>query len=170
LLSSDAGPLRLRNAEVALLSAHFSPRLDELVKSALRGAPAATMGIPHPEGGRMITLFVSSVRGRDIDRFASLDMRDAAAMIFVFDPLGPVKVPAIWLMDAYRLTLAEARVALHAASGHSAVEIGAQLNISSNTVKTHLRRVLAKTGVHSQTELAGIIASLEVMTGALVTN
>jgi DNA-binding CsgD family transcriptional regulator/PAS domain-containing protein len=168
LLSSEAGPLRLRKAGVAVVSPRLTRRLDELVQSALRGVPAATMGIPHPEDGRLITLFVSSVRGRDIDRFASLDMRDAAAMIFVIDPLGPVKVPPTWLMDAYRLTLAEARVALLAASGQSAIEIGAQLNISPNTAKTHLRRVFAKTGVHGQAELAGIVASLKVMTGALV--
>ena len=166
LLSSDAGPLRLRNTGIAVFSAPFSRRLDELVQSALRGLPAATMSIPHPDDGRLVTLFVSSVRSRDVDRFVSFDMRDAAAMIFVFDCAGPVKVPPTWLMDAYCLTLAEAKVALHAASGRSVAEIGTQLNTSPNTVKTHLRRVFAKTGVHSQAELAGIIASLGLMTGA----
>ena len=166
LLSSDAGPLRLRNTGIAAFSAPFSRRLDELVQSALRGVPAATMSIPHPDDGRLVTLFVSSVRSRDIDRFASLDMRDAAAMIFMFDPAGPAGVPPTWLMDAYRLTAAEARVALHAASGRSVAEIGAQLNTSPNTVKTHLRRVFAKTGVHGQAELAGIIASFRLVTGA----
>jgi DNA-binding CsgD family transcriptional regulator len=57
-------------------------------------------------------------------------------------------------------------VALHAASGRSVAEIGAQLNTSPNTVKTHLRRVFAKTGVHGQAELAGIIASFRLVTGA----
>jgi DNA-binding CsgD family transcriptional regulator len=36
-------------------------------------------------------------------------------------------------------------------------------------VKTHLRRVFAKTGVHRQAELASIIASLKLMTGAVGT-
>jgi len=104
LLSSDAGPLRLRNTGIAVFSAPFSRRLDELVQSALRGLPAATMSIPHPDDGRLVTLFVSSVRSRDVDRFVSFDMRDAAAMIFVFDCAGPVKVPPRWLMDAYCLS------------------------------------------------------------------
>ncbi|WP_374725606.1 response regulator transcription factor [Tardiphaga robiniae] len=62
------------------------------------------------------------------------------------------------------LTLGEARVALHAASGQSVADVGALLRISPNTVKTHLRRVFAKTGVHRQAELASIIASLRLMT------
>jgi len=166
-LSSDRGPLRLRGDGVAVFSAPCSRQLDELVQSALRGAPAATMSIPHPADGRLVMLFVSSVRSGDIDRFASLDVRDAAAMIFVFDPAGPMEVPLTWIMEAYRLTMAEARVALLAASGRSAAGIGAQLNISPNTVKTHLRRVFAKTDVGGQRELAGIIASLKLMTGAV---
>jgi DNA-binding CsgD family transcriptional regulator/PAS domain-containing protein len=164
-LSSDAGPLRMHKTGIAAFSPSFSRRLDELVQSALRGVPAATMSIPHPDDGRLVTLFVSSVRSRDIDRFSDLNMRDAAAMIFVFDPAGPAEVPPAWLMDAYRLTSAETRVALHAASGHTVAGIGAQLNISPNTVKTHLRRVFAKTGVHGQAELAGLVASLRLMTG-----
>jgi DNA-binding CsgD family transcriptional regulator/PAS domain-containing protein len=168
-LGSDTGPLRLHKKGIAAFSPSFSRRLDELVQSTLRGVPAATMSIPHPDDGRLVTLFVSSVRSRDIDRLSDLDMRDAVAMIFVFDPAGPAEVPPAWLMDAYRLTSAEARVALQAASGHSVAGIGAQLNISPNTVKTHLRRVFAKTGAHGQAELAGLVASLRLMTGDVKT-
>jgi DNA-binding CsgD family transcriptional regulator len=78
-------------------------------------------------------------------------------------------MPPEWVMDAYGLTLAEARVALHVASGRSVADVGAQLKISPNTVKTHLRRVFSKTGVHRQAELASITASLKLMTGAVGT-
>lgn len=169
LLSLDAGPLRLHKTGISAFYPSFSRRLDELVQSAMRGVPAATMSIPHPDDGRLVTLFVSSVRSRDFDRFAGLEMRDAAVMIFVFDPARPAEVPPMWLMDAYRLTLAEARVALHAASGRSVAEIGTQLNISPNTVKTHLRRVFYKIGVRGQAELACIVASLKLMQGEVAT-
>ena len=127
------------------------------------------MAIPHPIDGRSVAVLVSSVRSRDLDRFASLDMRDAAAMVFVLDPAISTMMPPEWVMDAYGLTLAEARVALHVASGRSVADVGAQLKISPNTVKTHLRRVFAETGVHRQAELASIIASLKLMTGAVGT-
>jgi len=39
----------------------------------------------------------------------------------------------------------------------------AQLNVSPNTVKTHLRKVFAKTGVGRQAELARLIASLDLL-------
>jgi DNA-binding CsgD family transcriptional regulator len=163
------GALNLRRQKLSSYSVPHAKRLDYLIQSAFRGAPAATMAIPHPIDGRSVTVLVSSVRSRDLDRFASLDMRDAAAMVFVLDPAISTTMPPEWVMDAYGLTLAEARVALHAASGRSVADIGAQLKISPNTVKTHLRRVFAKTGVHRQAELASIIASLKLMTGVVGT-
>ena len=163
------GALSLRNQRLSSYSAPHAKRLNHLVHSASRGAPGATMAIPHPIDGRSVAVLVSSVRSRDLDRFASLDMRDAAAMVFVLDPAISTMMPPEWVMDAYGLTLAEARVALHAASGRSVADVGAQLKISPNTVKTHLRRVFAKTGVHRQAELASIIASLKLMTGAVGT-
>jgi DNA-binding CsgD family transcriptional regulator len=163
------GALSLRNQRLSSYSAPHAKRLNDLVQSASRGAPGATMAIPHPIDGRSVAVLVSSVRSRDLDRFASLEMRDAAAMVFVLDPAISTTIPPEWVMDAYGLTLAEARVALHAASGHSVADVGAQLKISPNTVKTHLRHVFAKTGVHGQAELASIIASLKLMTGAVGT-
>lgn len=157
------GALNLRNQRLSSYSAAHAKRLDELIQSAFRGSAGATMAIPHPSDGRSVTLLVSSIRSRDIDRFASLDMRDAAAMVFVLDPAVSTTMPSEWVMDAYGLTLAEARVALHAASGSSVIQIGAQLKISPNTVKTHLRRVFSKLGIGSKAELAGIIASLRLM-------
>jgi DNA-binding CsgD family transcriptional regulator len=163
------GALSLRNQRLSSYSAPHAKRLNDLVQSAFRGAPGAMMAIPHPIDGRSVAVLVSSVRSRDLDRFASLDMRDAAAMVFVLDPAISTTIPPEWVMDAYGLTLAEARVALHAASGRSVADVGAQLKISPNTVKTHLRSVFAKTGVHGQAELASIIASLKLMTGAIGT-
>jgi DNA-binding CsgD family transcriptional regulator len=163
------GALSLRRQKLSSYSVLHAKRLDYLIQSAFRGAPGATMAIPHPIDGRSVAVLVSSVRSRDLDRFASLGMHDAAAMVFVLDPAISTTMPPEWVMDAYGLTVAEARVALHAASGRSVADIGAQLKISPNTVKTHLRRVFAKTGVHRQAELASIIASLKLMTGVVGT-
>jgi len=87
-------------------------------------------------------------------------MRDVVAMVFVSDPARPLEMAAAWVMDAYGLTLAEARVALAASSGASIPKTAIRLNISPNTVKTHLRGVFAKTGANRQAELARMIASI----------
>jgi DNA-binding CsgD family transcriptional regulator len=121
------------------------------------------MSLPHPHDGRQFTVLVSSVRSRDLDRFDSLGMRDAAAMLVIHDPARPMDIPAEWIMDAYGLTPGEARVALAAASGATIPETAHRLNVSPNTVKTHLRKVFAKTGTSRQTELARLIASIGIM-------
>jgi hypothetical protein len=60
------------------------------------------MAIPPPIDGRSVTVLVSSVRSRDLDRFASLDMRDAAAMVFVLDPAISTTMPpnGSWMLMA----------------------------------------------------------------------
>ena len=51
------------------------------------------------------------------------------------------------------LTAQEQRVARLAAAGHSCAEIAAELSLSMRTIETHLGRIYAKLGVHSQREL-----------------
>jgi DNA-binding CsgD family transcriptional regulator len=159
-MTADDGPLRLRNSILTAASATHSQRLDRLIQAALRHVPVATMSVPHPHDGRLMTVLASSIRSRDVDRFGSFGARDVAAMLFIVDPARPLDIPTEWIMNAYGLTMAEARVALCAASGASVPETAHRLNISPNTVKTHLRRVFAKTGVRRQAELAGILASI----------
>jgi len=159
-VAAHGGPLRLRNCVLTAASTTHAQRLHHLIQAALRGAPVGAMSIPAPDDGRLLTVLVSSMRSRDIDRFDGLGMRDVAAMVFVSDPARPLEIPAAWIMDAYGLTLAEATVALIASSGASIPETATRLNISPNTVKTHLRRVFAKTGASRQAELARLIAAI----------
>jgi len=161
-LGAADGALRLRNNTISAYTVNLSRRLDALVQAALRGLPAATMSMPHPDDGRLITLFVSSVRSHDIDRLQGLHPQQAAVMIFVLDPAGPAELPAASLMDIWQLTLAEARVALCVARGQAVAGIAKRLGVSPNTVKTQLRNVFARTGVRGQAELAGLVAPLKL--------
>jgi DNA-binding CsgD family transcriptional regulator len=157
------GPLRLRNSALSAVSQAQSHRLRDLIDAAIRGKPAATMALPHPRDGRLFTILVSSVRSRDIDRFSNLGLHNAAALLVIYDPAWPMEIPVEWIMDAYGLTLAEAKVALCMASGATIPEAAHRLNVSRNTVKTHLRKVFAKTGVGRQTELVRLMASLGLL-------
>jgi DNA-binding CsgD family transcriptional regulator len=82
-------------------------------------------------------------------------------MVFVTDPAHGPRLPQQRLVEAHGLTRAEARVALAAAQGSSVAEIAAQLQLSGKAVKTHLRRVYAKTGAARQAELTRIVMALE---------
>lgn len=159
-LDKDEGPLLLRSATVAALAPPYAQRLDELIRLALRGVPAGSMSVPRPDDGALLTILVSSVRGRDVGRFADLSLPDAAVLLFIVDPANRAGVPVAWIVDAYGLTPAEARVAIAASSGLTIPETARQLGVSQNTIKTHLRKVFGKTGTNRQAELARLMASI----------
>jgi len=125
--------------------------------------PASAMSIPRSGDGQLLTVLISSVRGRDIDRFADMGMPDSAVLIFIVDPVNSSGVSISWLMDAHGLTPAEARVVQAAATGASIPIVARSLLLSQNTIKTHLRRVYSKTGTSRQAELARVIASIGLL-------
>jgi DNA-binding CsgD family transcriptional regulator/PAS domain-containing protein len=169
-LGSPGGAFGLRRSGVTALSSAHARRLGALVHAALRGMPAATMSAPRADDGRLVTVLVSSVCGRDVGRFSDLGMPDAAVMLFFIDPANRLDVPLAWIMDAYGLTRAEARVAVAMSAGITALECANQLGLSLNTVKTHLRKVFAKTGTGRQVELACLVASIGLLSGGAGTS
>lgn len=64
------------------------------------------------------------------------------------------------LMALYELTQAEAEVAIAAAEGLAAPEIGDRLTISVPTVRTHLQHVFRKMDITKASQLARLVASL----------
>jgi DNA-binding NarL/FixJ family response regulator len=159
-LDGEHGPLRLRHSKVAHISPSHSRRLDEIVQSALRGGPMATIAVPHADHGSPLTILASSVRAQDVDRFADANLKGAAVLLFIIDAANKSGVPASVLIDAYGLTPAEAKVALAISSGLSIPETASALGLSPNTIKTQLQGVFSKSGLNRQTDLARMIASI----------
>jgi DNA-binding CsgD family transcriptional regulator len=63
------------------------------------------------------------------------------------------------LCELHGLTPAEARLAAALVRGFSLEEAAAELVISRNTARTHLKRVFAKTGTCRQGELISLLLS-----------
>jgi DNA-binding CsgD family transcriptional regulator len=82
---------------------------------------------------------------------------DSVAALFVRDPEEADTVATDVLSALYGLTPAESRLASLLAGGHSLAEIADQLEVSLHTVRTHLRRIFDKTGVHRQSELVRLL-------------
>lgn len=59
------------------------------------------------------------------------------------------------LRQMFGLTPAEARVALLLAQGFGSDDIAARLEVQSNTVRGHIKQLLAKTHTHRQAQLVG---------------
>jgi len=163
LFGLEGGALSLRSGTLRARSQAHAKRLDDLILGAQRGMPASAMSIPRIGDGQLLMVLASSVRGRDIERFADMNMPEAAVLVFVVDPVNSSGMPISWVMDAFGLTAAEARVALAASTGASIPVVAGSLRLSQNTIKTHLRRVYAKTGTGRQAELARVIASLGLL-------
>jgi DNA-binding CsgD family transcriptional regulator len=66
----------------------------------------------------------------------------------------------VLLQRRHGLTRAEARVATRLAEGMTLPEIGAVLDIRPETVRTHLKRIYAKTGASRQAELVRLVLTL----------
>jgi DNA-binding CsgD family transcriptional regulator len=157
-LAAD-GLLRLQQA-ISTYSVVHSQRLADLTRSALQGTAGGTMSLPHHLDGRLLTVLVTSIRGKDLGRLSDAGLKDAAVLLFVIDPVNRRSIPLAQIMDAYGLTQAEARVALAASSGTTILETAQLLKLSPNTIKTHLRRVFAKTATGRQAELAGLMIAV----------
>ncbi len=89
-------------------------------------------------------------------RQTNLHRGGASGVIILRDESGaaaPGEVQVDLLQFAYGLTQKEAETAMGLLDGLSAEAIGTRLDVSVNTVRTHLKRVYEKIGVQTQTEL-----------------
>jgi len=163
-LDSASGAFCLRHARIEANAPRQAQQLGKLIHAALHGMVGGAMSLPRPGDDRPLTVLVSSVRGRDIERFTNIGLPDAAALLFFIDPADNARPPVAWLMNAYDLTAAEAKVALVTSSGMSVPQTADHLGLSTNTIKTHLRRVFAKTGASRQADLARLMASIGLLT------
>ena len=164
-ISENGGSLRL-NGGVRSHSSSHDRRLGNLVRSVISGASARAMSIPSSDSGTSVMVLAAPMQGPGQDHASVRNLRSAAAVLVICDPDRLAKVPTAWMMDAYGLTLAEVRVARAFASSATIADTARSLEISSNTVKTHLRRVYEKTGTNRQAELSRLIATMSLVLGS----
>jgi DNA-binding CsgD family transcriptional regulator len=68
------------------------------------------------------------------------------------------------LMTLFDLTPAEARIMSRIADGQNAITLKDELGISTNTIKTHLARIFAKTGCGRQADVVKLMSELSLPT------
>lgn len=80
-------------------------------------------------------------------------------VVLIHDPEAnlPARVTAI--RNRYALTAAESQLVAALLKTGSASAAAQHLGLSENTIKTHLRSVFSKTGVHRQAELIQLVLS-----------
>lgn len=142
---------------LAFVRGHLEPSspgeartLRALVDEATRGGTGGSIAISRPSGKPSFSVLVSPILRR-VHCLGSSSQ--PAVLITVADPASSCDANVIALQQTYHLTRAEARVASRLASGATLNDVADQLSISIHTARTHLKRVLAKTGARRQSEL-----------------
>jgi len=158
-ICEETDGLALRDNQLVGTAASGSSSLDAALKCAIREGEARAIRLERPSGRRPLSMQVAPLRA---DRGQPpLE----AALVLIHDSDRHAVPPKQRLRDAYGLTAAEAGVAQLLLRGAGMAEIATELRISVETARTHLRRVLGKTGVHRQSDL--ILLLLREMGGVL---
>lgn len=84
--------------------------------------------------------------------------RKVAFLVLLYAPNGLQGISIDVLRQVYGLTPAQAEVARSLFAGHSVEETARALDLSLNTVRTHLKQIFTKCGVNSQAELLHLLA------------
>ena len=85
--------------------------------------------------------------------------KPATAAVFVSTQISAAPPSEAVLAALFDLTPAEARVVLAAVGDHKRIDLTKQLQVSENTLKTHLSRIYKKTQTNTITELVKVIAT-----------
>lgn len=86
--------------------------------------------------------------------------RSTSAVLIVSDPDRRCAPSSNKLRAAFHLTPAEAKIAALLAAGVDPGSISDELQISRETVRTHIKAIFAKTETHRQAELVAVLSCL----------
>jgi len=143
-----------RSGRFAFADAALDLRLSRMIAQYGGGAAGGTAAIAarvSRSGGASYRVVVTPVP-RDADE------RDVAFVALIYAPDEQREISTDVLRELYALTPAQAQVARSLFSGRSVEESAAALNLSLNTVRTHLKQIFTRCEVQSQAELLHLLA------------
>lgn len=115
------------------------------------GVPPTALAIPRDKDPPF-TLALTPFR----PRWSRLNGQPALALVFMRDPTRDY-IDADQLRDLFDLTRAEAVVAIDLVSGLSLAEIATSHGVGGETVRSHVKKILAKTGTQRQAEAVALL-------------
>ena len=165
MLSSAMADALLRwNTELAVHGGYLvlqQPALRDALSARVRAAVNVAQGEPAdagaalcvPRAGRLpLVLEIAPLRPTT----SAFGDQGPAALVFIRDPEAPADLDK--LRALFDLTRTEAAVAAALAQGCSLEAIASVQGIGLATVRSHLKRILAKTGTHRQAEVVALLA------------
>lgn len=136
-------------------------RANSLLQKALvelardRLGDTRSIPVPRRDDNSAFIIHVLPIRRQALDIFSR-----AQAMLVVTTSNRSIRIEASLLCELYDLTRTEAAVANRLLEGLSINEIAVEHDVKRETVRTQVKRVLAKTGCHSQADFIRRLAPL----------
>ena len=139
-----------------------TPAVTAQVQAVVRRASASgalvssgTARLPRPSGLSPLSLIAVPLNP-DVDWSTP---QHASVLACVADPAAPHLLPAAHLTSLFGLTPAETAIANELLQGDDPASIARRTGRSIHTVRTHLARLMAKTGTTRQSELIRLLLS-----------
>jgi DNA-binding CsgD family transcriptional regulator/PAS domain-containing protein len=142
-----------------------SPHCDEQLHIAIRDAvvgddssvrTGGSFICDRPSAKRPYLVHVLPSHRSDGDDAAGRPM----GLLLIIDPEDELEPASDLLRRLYKLTEAEAEIALHMVRGADPMQVADELSVSLATVRTHLHHVFDKTRTHRQAELVRLLLAL----------
>jgi DNA-binding CsgD family transcriptional regulator len=120
-----------------------------------------SMSLTGPDRALPLAITVIPARSERVALFQS----DPCVLVCAVDPETRHRVQEDGLRNLLGLSRAEAKVAKQLLDGKNSREAAQDLGLSYNTVRSHLARILAKTGLHHQSELIRLMVRATANSG-----
>jgi DNA-binding CsgD family transcriptional regulator len=133
--------------------------LDAIAGAAGPEIDLGTRGIGLPISGRDDAPAVAYVLPLS-NRTVRAEFMPACAAVFISMTTSARPLPEAVLTSLFDLTPGEARVFVLISSGLTTTQTAISLNISENTVKTHLTRIYSKTNTMRQSDLVRLNSAI----------
>jgi DNA-binding CsgD family transcriptional regulator len=131
--------------------------LDDALARLRAGAQPAVQSIPVAASDEFPAMILHVLPVRRMAR----DVFGLSLALLIATPVGEVGPPDMRVLSGlFDLTPAEAKLAREVAVGASMENAAVTLGLSIETVRTYLKRVMAKTGTRRQAELAVLLSGL----------
>jgi DNA-binding CsgD family transcriptional regulator len=148
--------LRVRHNKLEAVNPADNAALGKLLAAAA-AAPAvgvppdrATLVLRSPAGANPIALFLAPV-------FPGAISGEPLVLVFANDPRAARPPDPVLVARQFGLSKAEARVAVALSTGLTVAEMAERLAVSPETIRTHLKRAMAKCDARSQAALVRVV-------------
>lgn len=136
-------------------SANETRALRQLISNAIELGQSNAMNLHRSSSSRPLSAIVVSLQNQTLPFIGSVP----TVALFLSDPDLPLDLDDGLLAQCYGLSPAEAKLATALLRGQTPSDYAKTRGISSNTVKTQLKQVLAKTRTNRQSELIQLLTT-----------